>query len=193
MHPLYGASPTNFESFAHRRRNTVGDDLGPLRKFKLTNEPLWPHHRGGWTAAVNVIYQQLRADDGTLFVPAVEEVIADDTPLNEPWVGFVHQVPQTTLKWYPDLERLLRCPAWTQSVPHCRGLFTLSSYLRDYLLDERVPVPVSRVFYPVQAPDVEFSLERFSTDGRPRVLFVGEYLRNYVAFFELAAEGYRKI
>lgn len=167
--------------------------MGRLRKFKLTNAPVWPHHRGGWTAAVNVIYEQLRADDGTLFVPAVEEVIANDTPLTEPWVGFVHQVPRTTLKWYPDLERLLRRPAWMQSVPHCRGLFTLSSYLRDYLIDERVPVPVSRVLYPVEAPEVEFSLERFSNDGRPRVLFVGEYLRNYAAFFELAAEGYRKI
>jgi hypothetical protein len=163
------------------------------RKLKLTNSPLWPHHRGGWTAAIDVIYDRLRADDGMLFIPAVEEVVANGMTLTEPWVGFVHQVPRTSLKWYPDLERLLEHPGWAQSVAHCRGLFTLSSYLRDYLVATRVPVPVARIFYPVETPLEGFSLERFTAAERPSVLFVGEYLRNHSAFFDLPAAGYRKI
>src|SRR5580704_16308674 len=90
------------------------------RKLKLDNTPLWPHHRGGWTAAVNMIYENLRAEDGILFVPAVEELIANDTVLTEPWVGFVHQVPRTTLKWYPDHERLLSHPNWIKLAACCQ-------------------------------------------------------------------------
>jgi endoglucanase len=167
--------------------------LNHRRKLKLTNTPLWPHHRGGWTAAVSAIYEHLRAEDGTLFVSAVEEVIANDEILTEPWVGFVHQVPRTTLKWYPDLERLLAHPGWHKSVPHCRGIFTLSSYVRDYLVAERIPVPVTRILYPIEAPANGFSLQRYAAAERPIVLFVGEYLRNHQAFFDLPAAGHRKI
>jgi len=163
------------------------------RKLKLTNIPLWPHHRGGWTAAVSAIYEYLRAEDGTLFIPAVEEVIANDEILSEPWVGFVHQVPRTTLRWYPDLERLLSHPSWLASIPYCQGIFTLSSYLRDYLVAERIPVPVTRILYPIETPAIGFSLERYATAERPTVLFVGEYLRNHQTFFDLPAAGHRKI
>lgn len=167
--------------------------MNHLRKLKLTNTPLWPHHRGGWNAAVNAIYKHLRADDGTLFVPAVEEVIVNDEILVEPWVGFVHQVPRTTLKWYPDLERLLSHPIWLKSVPQCRGIFTLSSYVRDYLVAQQIPVPVARILYPIDAPADRFSFRRYTAAGRPIVLFVGEYLRNHQAFFDLLAPGHRKV
>jgi glycosyltransferase involved in cell wall biosynthesis len=167
--------------------------LAHPRKLKLTDTSLWPHHRGGWSAAVNVIYDQLRADDGTLFIPAVEEVIANGEIMTEPWVGFVHQVPRTRLKWYPDLERLLAHPGWRKSVPNCRGIFTLSSYLRDYLVAERIPVPVTRVLYPVETPADGFSLQRYAGAKCPIVLFIGEYLRNYEAFFDLPAAGHRKV
>jgi glycosyltransferase involved in cell wall biosynthesis len=167
--------------------------LSHLRKLKLTNTPLWPHHRGGWNAAVNAIYEHLGAEDGTLFVPAVEEVIVNDEILVEPWVGFVHQVPRTTLKWYPDLERLISHPIWLKSVPQCRGIFTLSSYVRDYLVAQRIPVPVARILYPIDAPADGFSRQRYAATGRPSVLFIGEYLRNHQAFFDLSAPGHRKV
>jgi endoglucanase len=163
------------------------------RKLKLDNTPLWPHHRGGWTAAVNMIYENLRAEDGILFVPAVEELIANDTVLTEPWVGFVHQVPRTTLKWYPDLERLLSHPNWIQLAACCQGIFTLSTYLRDYLISKGLTVPVSRIFYPIESPAISFSLHRYAATKLPNVLFVGEYLRNHQAFFDLTARGHRKI
>jgi glycosyltransferase involved in cell wall biosynthesis len=167
--------------------------LNHLRKLKLTNAPIWPHHRGGWNAAVSAIYEHLRAEDGTLFVSAVEEVIVNDEILIEPWVGFVHQVPRTTLKWYPDLERLLTHPIWLKSVPQCRGIFTLSSYVRDFLVAQRIPVPVARILYPIEAPADGFSFGRYAAAERPIVLFVGEYLRNHQAFFDLLAPGHRKI
>jgi glycosyltransferase involved in cell wall biosynthesis len=163
------------------------------RKLKLSNTPLWPHHRGGWTAAVRAIYENLRAEDGTLFVPAVEELIAKDEVLTEPWIGFVHQVPHTTLKWYPDLERLLSRPSWLESAAYCQGIFTLSGYLRDYLLSRNISVPVTRILYPAESPSISFSLNRYTSKQRPTVLFIGEYLRNYQAFFDLAAPDHQKI
>jgi hypothetical protein len=130
--------------------------LNYSRKLKLTNTSVWPHHRGGWRMVVNAIYDSLRDDDGTLFVPVIEEVIANGEIIAEPWVGFVHQVPKTELKWHPDLERLIAHPGWQSSLPYCRGIYTLSGYVRDYLIAQGVPVPIDRILYPADRPTLFF-------------------------------------
>jgi hypothetical protein len=167
--------------------------LNYSRKLKLTNTSVWPHHRGGWRMVVNAIYDSLRVDDGTLFVPVIEEVIAKGEIIAEPWVGFVHQVPKTELEWHPDLERLIARPGWQSSLPYCRGIFTLSGYVRDYLIAQGVRVPIDRILYPADRPTRLFSPERYLLAQQPLVLFVGEYLRNHQAFFDLCAPQHQKV
>jgi hypothetical protein len=142
---------------------------------------------------VKAIYDSLRVVNGTLFVPVVEEVIANGEIIAEPWVGFVHQVPKTELKWHPDLERLIAHPGWQSSLPYCRGIFTLSGYVRDYLIARGVRAPIDRILYPADRPTHFFSPEKYLLAQRPLVLFVGEYLRNHQAFFDLRAPQHQKV
>ena len=79
------------------------------RKIKFETTPTeWTHHRGGWSYALRQLHNQLYAPDGVLCISAVEECICNEEEIREPWIGFVHQVPQRNYPEYPDLERLVK-------------------------------------------------------------------------------------
>ena len=105
--------------------------------------------------------------------------------ITEPWVGFVHQVEKNGLEWFPDLERLVTDKFFLQSLPLCRGLLTLSSTVKSYLQRHVADVPVTMLFYPATPGGKEFQLDRYLRHPR-RVLFVGEFMRNFQSFFDLS-------
>ena len=166
------------------------------RKIKFENEPTkWEHHRGGWSYAFETL-EKLYAPDGILCVSAIEEWIVNDTAIEEPWIGFVHQVPENNYFYYPDLHRLVNNAHFLKSLDNCRGLFVLSSVVKEYLLAHlRQAVPVVCVLYPMTPfPDSKaFCWEQFHQLEKKRVLFIGEFLRNYQSFYDLKIpNGYMK-
>lgn len=167
--------------------------LGNRRKLTIETSETWQHHRDGWTYVVNLIRNDLHCEDGVTFINSVDDMVNDGIVMNKPWVGFVHQVPHNNLRWFPDLSRLLQDSAWLSSRSCCLGLFVLSSYLKRYLLENQVGVPVNRVFYPTPPPERSFSLRRFNESARPKLLFIGEYMRNFQSFYDLSAPGYEKL
>ena len=166
------------------------------RKIKFEPQPTqWAHQRGGWSFVIQQLHSNLFAPDGILCISALEENISNDEVITEPWVGFVHQVPHSNYPWYPDLERMLEHEAFIRSLKQCHGLFVISTRVKDYLA-ERLSVPVAKVTYPLTPfPDeLKFSREKFERESTKRVLFVGEFMRNFQAFFDLKVpERYKKI
>lgn len=174
----------------------LGKYLTESRKLRLDNWICWPHHRGGWKHVLWLISENLHAPDGTRFISAVEDELFSrgehySGPIREPWVGFVHQAPRQNYN-FPDLERLVRMESWKQSIAHCRGLWVLTQYQKNYLLHLGVEVPIAKVLYPPPPPSQTFSFEKFLRNPRRRLLFIGEFLRNFQAFFDLDAPGYVK-
>ncbi|XYI03550.1 cellulase family glycosylhydrolase [Sorangium sp. So ce1128] len=167
--------------------------ITPRRKLRVGPQVIWEHHCGGWKYVVGLIRDHLHCDDGIRFIGSVDDMIFAGEPVLEPWVGVVHQVPRTKLAWFPDLERQLRHEAWLASKPHCRGLFVLSLYVKRFLIENGVGVPVSRVPYPAEKPERTFDFARFRSFATHRVLFIGEYLRDFEAFGRLRADGYEKV
>jgi hypothetical protein len=163
-----------------------------LKKLRMGNRFEWSHHRHGWGFATNLIERTYCSDAGTLFINAVEDQLLYRGPVHEKWVGIVHQVPKTNIPGFPDLERFLKMPQWLESKPHCLGLWTLCDYTRCYLLDANIGVPVESIPYPVPEDMPEFDWERFGARSRPRLLHIGEYLRDYQAFFDLNLPGWDK-
>ena len=168
------------------------------RKIKFETTPTeWTHHRGGWSYAMQQLRNQLYAPDGMLCVSAVEEIICNWEAIQEPWIGFVHQVPRNNYPEYPDLERLMGNEFFLESLKHCHGIFVLSDVVKQYLM-EHIPIPISiaRVLYPITPfpDDLKFSWDKFEGEALQQVLFVGEFLRNFQAFYDLKVPaGYKKV
>ena len=161
---------------------------GSLRKIKFEEEPTeWKHHRGGWSFAFQQL-QKLHASDGVLCISAVEEWVGEGKLVSEPWIGFVHQVAQNNCPFYPDLQRLLESEVFMRSLENCLGLFVLSRVVKDYLLRNLTKqIPVVRILYPATPfpENLLFKWEKFQVQEEKRVLFIGEFLRNFQAFYDL--------
>jgi glycosyltransferase involved in cell wall biosynthesis len=166
--------------------------LSDRRKLRVERPVYWDHHRGGWRYVVDLVTEHLHSSDGVRFVSAVEDTLREGECITEPWVGFVHQVPRQNLE-FPDLERLLELPTWKASAPHCRGLWVLSTHLARFLRASGVEIPINHVYYPVEFPAQGFSFQRWSRRGPRRVLFIGEFLRQYQAFYDLPASAMEKV
>jgi hypothetical protein len=164
----------------------------PARKFNAGSLAPWGHHRGGWKFVCRLIVEHLHCEDGVRFIGSVEDEVAERRIIAEPWVGFIHQVPKHDLKWFPDLERLLKDEYWKASAQNCLGLFVLSTYVREYLQDAGCEIPVARILYPAEPTDRLFSLERFFARSPRRIISGGEFLRNFQSFFDLKAPGFAK-
>jgi hypothetical protein len=171
--------------------------LNGERKLFVDKQIFWNHHRGGWRFVVKLIAEQLHRNDGTRFVTAVEDELFPGSahyagPIREPWVGFIHQVPKHALN-FPDLERLLKLPSWQESIPNCLGLWTLTKYQRRYLQSKGVDVEIASLYYPGEIPEVRFSLQKFLRSCNKKLLFVGAFLRNFQAFYDLKVASYQKV
>ena len=66
-----------------------------IAKLRVENLKEWDHHRGGWRY-VCALLRKLHSEDGLRFISSVEDEIAEEHPIEEPWVGFLHQVRSTT-------------------------------------------------------------------------------------------------
>ena len=169
--------------------------LGPFilaRKLNAGNLTPWRHHRGGWKFVCRLIAEHLHCEDGVRFIGSVEDEVAERRIILEPWVGFIHQVPKHNLRWFPDLERLLKDEYWKASAQNCLGLFVLSTYVKDYLQSAGCEIPVARILYPAEPTDRFFSLDRFLARSPRRIVSGGEFLRNFQPFFYLNAPGFSK-
>jgi glycosyltransferase involved in cell wall biosynthesis len=164
--------------------------LIPKIKFEATPTE-WTHHRGGWSYVLSSL-RDLQAADGILFISAVEEVISEGISISEPWVGVIHQVPKNNYPYYLDLERLVKDKCFLESLDHCQGLFVLSQIVKDYLQQHLGSVPIAKVLYPITPfpPSSIFDWGKFNR----KVVFIGEFMRNFQAFYDLEIpECYEKI
>jgi len=164
----------------------------PARKLNAGNLTPWSHHRGGWKFVCSLIADHLHCEDGVRFIGSVEDEVAERRIVSEPWVGFIHQVPKHNMRWFPDLERLLKDEYWKASAQNCLGLFVLSSYVKDYLQSAGCRIPIARIFYPAEPTQRLFSLERFLARYPRRIISGGEFLRNFQPYYDLKAPGYSK-
>lgn len=143
------------------------------------------HHRSGWRYAVQQLLP-LHREGGVYLESFIERrfgwAAADHgeaSPITRPWLGFVHVPPDSPPWFVPEVTpgRIFASRAWRESLPHCRGLFTLSRYHQRWLADQLAPLPVRALVYPAEPPTLRFSWSRFCANPRPRLIQVGWWLR----------------
>lgn len=163
------------------------------RRFRIDDETGWDHHHVGWDYVIQLLRENLHSPEGVRLVSSVEDEIFAGRTIDEPWVGFLHQVPKHHLKWFPDLSRLIDMPDWKNSLELCEGLYVLSSPLKQFLRDSGCTAPVAQVPYPFAPTTSRFSLQAHLALPEPEVVFIGEYLRNYQAFFDVRTATKKKL
>lgn len=155
-------------------------------------------HRGGWNYVMTGFSRFADNPQGVFLEPFVERrffwhpdrEIAGQ-PYERPWVGFLHCPPHIP-EYFPQMspEALFALPQFQASLADCRGLFVLSSYLRDYLRQAPIwgdfgPCPIEVVMHPFEPCERPFELSRFRANQRPQVLQVGTWLRNLASIYKL--------
>jgi tetratricopeptide (TPR) repeat protein len=155
----------------------------------------WRHRSDGVRPAA--VLTQLKRDGVFEQLASSEE--QGLTPYREPWVGVLHN-PYQMPAWFHAADApqtILAKRIWRDSLPACRGLFTLSEHLAAWLR-ERTGLPVSALILPTEIPASLFDFEAFLANPQRRVVQVGWWLRrlNGIRELPLAADnplGYTKM
>lgn len=122
-----------------------------------------------------------------------------------PWIGFWHN-PQGMPVWFDGChspEEILKRDFMKKSLRNCRGILTLSKYLRDWLR-ENIPknssytVPVHDLIHPTEIPDLQFDIAKFRANPHKLLIQVGYWLRhrtaiNHLTGFHHGEEIYKRV
>lgn len=171
----------------NRRRIDLGREL----------DDFYGRHRSGWIYAVGSL-RPLHTRWGVKLDSFIERTFAWSVghapPHREPWVGFIH-IPAGIPAWfqgYQSNESIFRMPAWRESLPLCRGLFTLSAHHRDDLA-AKLATPVESLLFPTETPELTWSWERFRANPDRQIIQVGWWLRRLHSIYRLPTRRYRKV
>lgn len=159
------------------------------RKTRVYKDSSWSHHRGGWPTISSYLYDMLNNDDSQVdfYTNLVEQRwVESDQVAPRPWLGFLHLTPGKFIN-----HMLQTNPAWIMSLQKCLGLFTFSNYVKN-AIQPMLPVLVEKLIHPTELPTIEFSMDRFLVNSNKKVLFIGHWLRNFDAFFQLQS-AYSKV
>ncbi|MCX6304482.1 MAG: hypothetical protein NT040_05905 [Bacteroidetes bacterium] len=157
---------------------------------------MYGSHRSGWSFAVTSL-RELHNPGGILVDAFIDRTFAADsvrrTTYSEPWVGFIHVPPQVPewLHSQQSNEAIFATPEWKQSVPFCRGLYTLSAYHQKHL-NPLFDFPVEHLIHPTAFPDLTWSPERFSANRDKKIIQSGWWLRKVTSIYLLEVKNYRK-
>jgi len=160
------------------------------------NEYYGPH-RSGWAFAVQSL--EPAHDPQSIYLNSFLEKSfvwnsREAVAIKEPWVGFIH-IPPNIPDWFMGFQSndsMFALPQWQESLPYCRGLFTLSDYHRKNL-QQKTDLPVNSLLHPFEVPELQWSWERYERNPNKSIVQVGWWLRVLHSIFELPETGHEKI
>lgn len=167
----------------------------------IKNNIRWNSHRSGWGYVMDLL-KPFHSDSAGLildgFIDASFGFMATDfqdreiIPYMTKWVGFWHH-PVNISPWVKKdniaPEAIICKTNFQKSLPYCLGIFTFSKHLSSYL-EERLDVPVNRLYHPTVFPEKTFDFDKF-IEGK-KIIQVGSWMRKLTSFYLFRAEGYEK-
>jgi hypothetical protein len=169
------------------------------KKINLVDQlgGFYGQHRCGWYYVLGKL-NQLHNPAGVLLDSFIERTFCwhpqGKKPILEPWIGFIH-VPPGVPRWFhyeQSNDFIFGSDAWKKSLPYCRGLFTLSNYLRKSL-ESKLNLPLNNVMFPTETPALKWTWESFTANKEKKIVQVGWWLRKLHTIFQLPTQKYKKI
>lgn len=101
------------------------------------------------------------------------------------WIGFIHHTPDELYTEY-NTTALVNDTYFKDSLPFCKGLIVMSHYLRNWLVDQGLKVPIYCLTHPTQIVDKQFSLDAFFKNRR--ITQIGGWLRDSYGIYALSVD-----
>jgi hypothetical protein len=164
-----------------KRKINLGDEIGAY----------YGQHRSGWSFAIKAL-EPLHNTKGIALHSFIERTFQWHPkgvhPHLAPWIGFIH-VPPKVPSWFAhevSNQTIFSSPAWEQSLPFCKGLFTLSAYHKKNL-ESLFSFPVENLIHPTNQPVYFWNWEKFRNNPQKKVIQIGFWLRKLYAIHVLNA------
>lgn len=174
--------------------------INPYSKFnlfKVHQERLEKYHYSGWNYVVKLLGANLHNPRGILFNGFVDKTFhweydfnlrSGTIPYLEPWVGIIHHALDQEYSEY-NCVTLFEKPAFLESLKMCRGIYTLSHYLKKWIQNKcrelGIPVLVEALSHPTISPTIKFSWRNFQRNRKKKVIQIGGWYRNSYSIYEL--------
>lgn len=162
-------------------------------------------HRNSFNKIAESLLPLGTDDNGVLFLPFIEryfvwgdaagEAASDTpTPIERAWVGIIH-VPFFAPSWFHTSvspEVIFDSELWKASLPHCKGLITLSDDLKRDVEYHLPGMPVISLPHPTDFENLKpFDFERYVKS--PTLVQAGDWLRKLQAIHQIKASGHRRV
>ena len=171
-------------------------------KLKIRDQTKWEEHRSGWKFALSCL-ETFNDESGILFdgmldknfgYRAVEKKRIGIIPYREDWIGFIHSSVSLCpfMSKNTTIDSILESAEFLQSLEFCKGIFTLSEYLAEYVREKLAfAATVVSLKHPTEFPPVNFDIDKFLAGKK--VVHIGNWLRRITSFFKLDGRSFKKI
>jgi hypothetical protein len=176
-----------------------------MKTININNPTYFSAHRSGWGYVMNGL-MKFHNRDSILLDDFIDITFGYNFELNlskkiipykKPWIGFLHHPPKIC-PWYDnnyrasiDIHNFLNSDIFLTSLEHCRGIFVLSEYLKNYLINnfkQFKNIPIFVLKHPTEFGLYEWNFNKFKTfynDTGIKLLSIGYFLRNLSTIFNV--------
>ena len=156
-------------------------------------------HRFGWDMVTSELQHVFTNPHGVYFNTWCDTGYAfgpSQLPKGVPWVGICHLTPVGFCQYYKvcDIDLLLHCDAFKDDLRHCKGLFTLSKYMKHYMDSLLAKMGYSHIMTDHLYHPVGFSAELFdpsNIDTISTIIGLGCQMRKCTTIYKVKTDHQR--
>ena len=174
-----------------------------LKTFKLYNKIIESEHRGGWNTIIKFLHEIkfFNEHSSNIFLDIIERhfIWENRGPIFNLWSGFIHCTPFTPPYLNKiDISLLFKNQSFIISLDNCYCLFTLSTYITNYLNNEikkiNKNVKIFTLKHPTDINDIlYFDIENYIKNKNKKLIQIGQQMRKVTSIYLLKVESHEKI
>ena len=162
-------------------------------KFKHSYKTKY-EHRGGWNTVIsNLINNNFYSNySNNYFIDIIEEYFLwrTDFNLTTKWCGIIHLTP-TNISYLNNcnIDNIFSNKNFINSLKYCIVIFTLSNYMKNYLIEEfkkrSILVPIISLKHPIDTNVPLFTLTDYIENTNKKIIQIGQQLRKVSSIYQL--------
>jgi hypothetical protein len=167
-------------------------------KINLRDQFSFSHHRSGWKYVLKILSFEHRNNatkfdgflDSTFGNLREQNIKLRNIPYREDWIGIFHNPPCTPSFFVDGASptSMIFSKAFQDSIPTCKGLYTLSEYHANLI---RILIPnisVEVMYLPTENPIKIFNFDNFIKEPNKKLVNIGWWLRKLTSIYRIKVD-----